>query len=93
MCIRDSLWDLFSNDRIEDLRLAITQRMQSENGWTPSKDLVRKMRRKDLRLKIMTYWKDGHLDKLIDFVKADPLTADNADVDILWTIAEAYSRT
>ena len=89
----EPLWDLFSNDRIEDLRLAITQRMQSENGWTPSKDLVRKMRRKELRLKIMTYWKDGQLDKLIDFVKADPLTADNADVDILWTIAEAYART
>ena len=86
------LWDLFGADKLDELRAAIEERKRVEPEWLPSKDLTDKIARKEMRQRLMSYWKDGNLDELINSVSRDGYGGDRADVDLQWTIAEAYSR-
>ncbi len=89
----DVYWELFAADKIDELRAAMDARKKEEPGWQPSRDLGNKMRRKELRMRIMAFWKEGRLQELVDYVKADGYNADDADVEMLWTIAEAFAKT
>lgn len=89
----DAYWELFAADRIDELRAAMNARKKEEPNWQPSKDLASKMRRKELRVRIMDFWKKGKWQDLVDYVKADSYNADDADVEMLWTIAEAFAKT
>ena len=89
----DAYWELFATDRIDELRAAMNARKKEEPNWQPSKDLANKMRRKELRVRIMDFWKKGKWQDLVDYVKADNYNADDADVEMLWTIAEAFAKT
>lgn len=89
----DVYWELFAADKIDELRAAMDARKKEEPGWQPSRDLGNKMRRKELRMRIMAFWKEGRLQDLVDYVKADGYNADDADVEMLWTIAEAFAKT
>lgn len=88
----DVLWDLFSADRLTELRLAIDNRRRDDPAWQPSRDLTTKLRRKELRLRIVAFWKDGRWQDLVDYIKNDGYD-DDTDVDLLWTVAEAYAKT
>jgi len=89
----DAYWELFAADRIDELRAAMNARKKEEPNWQPSKDLASKMRRKELRIRIMDFWKKGKWQDLVDYVRADNYNADDADVEMLWTIAEAFAKT
>ncbi|MFV0280407.1 MAG: hypothetical protein ACK5JM_06565 [Rhodoblastus sp.] len=89
----DAYWELFAADRFDELRAAINARKKEEPQWQPSKDLADKMRRKELRIRIMDFWKKGKWQDLVDYVKSDNYDAEDADVDMLWTIAEAFAKT
>lgn len=89
----DALWAMFTDNRIEELRATIEARKKEEPGWEPSKDLATKLRRKELRQRIMAFWREGRWQDLVDYVKRDDYQADDADVELLWTIAEAFSKT
>jgi cellulose synthase operon protein C len=89
----DVYWELFSADKIDELRAAMDARKKEEPNWQPSRDLANKVRRKELRMRIMAFWKEGRLQDLVDYVKADGYNADDADVEMLWTIAEAFAKT
>ena len=67
--------------------------MREEPGWKPSDDLADKIRRKQMRIGITKLWKAGKWKDLLAFVKTEGFTGDEADVDIMWTIAEAYAKT
>ena len=41
----------------------------------------------------MDFWKKGRWQDLVDYVKADSYNAEDADVEMLWTIAEAFAKT
>lgn len=86
------LWALYSADRIDDLHAAIAAKQREISGWKPSADLAEKLRRKELRKKVGSFWKNARWRDLVDFVKGEDLTALANDVDILWNIAEAYAR-
>lgn len=85
------LWALYAADRMDELDAAINARKTAEQGWQPSPDLVQKIRRKTARLKIAEYVKQGRWRDIVDYVH-NVDTAD-ADVDVLWTVAEAFART
>ncbi|MDE2362200.1 MAG: hypothetical protein KGM42_05935 [Hyphomicrobiales bacterium] len=89
----DVYWELFASDKIAELQAALDARKREEPNWQPSHDLATKLRRKELRMRIMSFWKEGRLQDLVDFVKKDGYNADDADVEMLWTIAEAFAKT
>lgn len=86
------LWDLFGADRLDELRSAIEERKRAEPEWRPSKDLTDKIARKDLRLRLMDFWRSGNLNEMIETVAQDGYGGDRADIDLQWTVAEAYAR-
>jgi hypothetical protein len=86
------LWSLFSADRVDELNAAISARKAAERGWQPSADLQQKIVRKTIRLKIADYLKQGRWLDIVNYAHSIELSAD-AEVDVLWTTAEAFART
>lgn len=86
------LWDLFAADRMDELRAAIEQRQRFEPEWRPSKDLADKIARKELRLRLISMWRAGDIDEVIATVRRDGYGGERADIDLQWTVAEAYAR-
>jgi hypothetical protein len=86
------LWNLFTADKMDELDAAIEARKAAEHGWQPSVDLAQKIRRKSARLKIEDYLKQGRWLDIVDYVHNVDAIAD-ADVDVLWAVAEAFAHT
>ena len=87
-------WDLFALGKFDELRADIDKRMKKEPGWQPSGDLMDKIRRKETRNSITDLWKAGKWKDIIAFIKGNSqAVSDDTDVDILWTVAEAYAKT
>ncbi len=87
------LWDLFSSDRIDDLKAAIDRRMREEAGWQPSADLVQKIQRKTQRMKILALYREGKSKDILDLVKSDAFSSDESDVEVMWLVAETYAKS
>ncbi len=67
--------------------------MKQNPRWRPSKDLTTKLKYKTLRRQIMTYWKSGRWQDLINASKDEQIPGIETDPEILWSISEAYART
>ncbi|HUO53374.1 MAG TPA: hypothetical protein VMU18_01435 [Rhodoblastus sp.] len=89
----EDLWDLFAADKLDELAKAIAQRTAAEPGWRPSADLSAKFKAKLLRAKITGFAKDQHYGEIIRWLKSSGATLDGADIDVLWTVAEAYQKS
>jgi tetratricopeptide (TPR) repeat protein len=87
------MWDLFTAGRFDELRTAISVRQSVDPGWQPSEDLARKLNRGTLRSAARAAARDGSWDDLIARVKGTQEGIQNLDIDIAWTLAEAYART
>ncbi|MDF2116468.1 hypothetical protein PY365_12855 [Roseiarcaceae bacterium H3SJ34-1] len=88
-----ALWDLFAADQLDDLRAAIDQRIRAEPGWQPSAELTQKLARKTVRNKVMSLYGTGKLQDLLDYIKKDGFNAEDADIDVLWAVAETFAKT
>ncbi len=85
------LWALYSADKFVELHKAIAQREKDVPGWTISDDLRRKLARKELRADLVDPVREGRwrdVARILEGVKVE-----EQDVDVQWTIAEAYART
>jgi hypothetical protein len=85
-------WALYAADRIDELKAALAAKERETPGWKPSADLASKVRRKELRLRINALWKSEKFYDLVDFIKGEDLGELSEEVDVLWTVAEAYAR-
>lgn len=88
----EPFWQLYSADKIDELKAAIAAKEREIPGWKPSADLATKTRRKELRLKITSLWKADKILDLVDYLKNEDVSDLGDEVDVLWTIAEAYAR-
>lgn len=88
----EPFWQLFAADKITELKEAIAAKERELPGWRPSADLASKLRRKELRLKISSLWKADKIEDLVDYLKGEDLSELSEEVDVLWTVAEAYAR-
>ncbi|TXN41950.1 hypothetical protein FV232_07780 [Methylobacterium sp. WL30] len=87
------LWDLFTAGRVNEVRAAIAARQAADPEWRPSDDLARKLNRGTLRSEVKAAEAKGDWDRIRARVDAAPDTLRNLDIDIAWTVAEAYART
>ncbi|BAT59602.1 hypothetical protein GJW-30_1_02135 [Variibacter gotjawalensis] len=88
----DELWALFSLDKIAELHNAIEERKQVQPGWKPSRDLLTKLARKELRIKILSLVAQNDSEVLFAFIKSASLQASELDVDVQWMLAETYAK-
>jgi len=89
----EPFWQLYSADKVDELRGAIAAKQREVPGWKPTRDLATKLHRKELRQKVSAFWADGRWQDLVEYIKSEDLAGLDADVDILWTIGEAFART
>ncbi|MCX7900201.1 MAG: hypothetical protein N2444_09000, partial [Methylocystis sp.] len=90
----EELWRLFASDKVDEMRAYIAQKQRMTPDWKPSADLSTKLRRKELRLKIAAFFKAEKFLDLVDYIKGENVDLDelSEDIDVVWTIAEAYAR-
>jgi len=89
----DDLWDLFASNRLDELRAAIESRRAAEPGWEPSADLRGKFRAKMFRVQVAGLAKDQRYGDLVSWLRSSRPRLEGVDVDVLWTVAEAYQKT
>jgi tetratricopeptide (TPR) repeat protein len=87
-----ALWDLFSQDRMDELKAVIDARKKAEPGWEPSRDLDLKIRRKVARRVVIALWNEKKWKELVAYAQSDPMVAEIGDVDILWSLAEGFAN-
>jgi tetratricopeptide (TPR) repeat protein len=87
------LWDLFAANKLDELRSEISSRRAKDSNWRPSAELDLKLRRKELRPRILAQARAKRWNDLIS--AADKWRSDVAadDLEALWLVAEAYART
>ncbi|GJD81929.1 hypothetical protein [Methylobacterium gregans] len=83
------LWDLFTAGRFQDLRAAINARRSVDAAWQPSEELARKLRRAEFRSSVRALGKNP--EEVAALYRADPGALDPADVESIWTIADALA--
>ncbi len=89
----DDLWELFGADKLDELQQAIAARRAAEPGWEPSADLRGKMRVKLFRAKVLGQARAGHYADIIRDLKRDGMRVEDADVETLWALADAWHAT
>ncbi len=88
----EPLWELYAADDLGGLKRAIAQRQTVEPGWRPSDDLLRKIKRKEVRDQILSKAAKAQWFAVCDLA-SERLTGGFADDAALsWSIAEAYAR-
>jgi cellulose synthase operon protein C len=86
------LWQLYRENRLDDLASAIAQRQAVEPDWKPSEDLQAKIKAKQVRTKIMTLAKTGEWDGIVHAFRETGIAWAKDDAEALWVIAEAHAR-
>ncbi len=86
-------WALFSAGDIEGLKRAIAQRQSAEPGWLPSDDLLRKIKRRELRNEILSKAASSKWSLIADLAAEFGKNGPVEDVELAWVVAEAFART
>ncbi len=86
------LWALFAKGDTSKVRAAIGELQESDNGFTPSVDLLDKLERRESRDDIARAWSQKKWQDVINQVNADPDLLVGTDVELIWFVAEAYAR-
>lgn len=87
------LWELFSSDKLDELRESIAARRKDMPGWRPSDDLIQKLKQKEQRNQIFAFWREGRWLDIASFARDGRFFIANVDAEAQWTIAEAFART
>ncbi len=88
----ESLWALYAADDLGGLKRAIAQRQTMEPSWRPSDDLLRKIKRKEVREQILSKATKAQWFAICDLASERLMGGFADDAALSWTIAEAYAR-
>ena len=88
----EPLWALYAAGDLDGLKRAIAQRQTTEPGWLPSDDLLRKVKRRELREQIMSKAAKAQWFAICDLASERPIGGFADDAALSWTIAEGYAR-
>ncbi|MCI4678434.1 hypothetical protein K9U39_04450 [Rhodoblastus acidophilus] len=87
------LWNLYGAGKLDELRQAIAERRKAEPGWEPSADLRAKLAAKLFRNRIVDLAKSQRFGDIVQMLKDSGAHLEGVDIDVLWTIAEAYQKS
>ncbi|VVB42724.1 hypothetical protein RHAL1_00351 [Beijerinckiaceae bacterium RH AL1] len=86
------LWDLYRQGRLDEIAQAIAERQAAQPTWTPSAELVARMKTRRLRAALMDLAHQGRWAEVVRRAKEAGIDWAKDDAQALWTIAEAHAR-
>ena len=89
----EDFWTLYAADRFDELAAMIAERRKLEPGWNPSTDLMSKIKRRQMRLRVQALAKAGDVSALANLYKSNQIELDENDVELEWILAESLART
>ena len=89
----DQLWTLYTEDRLAEVRAAIAERQGSDPQWRPPQDLLTALETAEGRRRLVNASDSGQWRTVLAVATESPSLLTCANVDILWRVAEAFSKT
>ncbi|MET0527601.1 MAG: hypothetical protein ABW003_04520 [Microvirga sp.] len=91
--VEQKLWDLFSEGRYDEIRVAVENIRKTDPNWRPPEKLVREFDRAHVRAQLIaaSEAKDAH--GVLAIAESQPDMLICADVDSMWRVAEALIKT
>lgn len=86
------LWDLFGADKLVELEAQIKLHEAADPSWHPPLLLATKLHAKEMRSKILAFYKAAKWENLLLLAKHDPAAFTSKDLDLMWKIAAAAAN-
>lgn len=87
------MWKVFAEGKYPELRRLIDERKAAEPGWTAPKDLLEKLSFAEARSRLINASHLQQYDTVIRIAAANADLLTCANVDIMWRLAEAFTKT
>lgn len=91
--IIDRLWELYREDKIAEVRAAIAERQSSDPNWQPPQELLTALESVEARRRLTNASDAGQWRTVLTVATETPALLTCANVDVMWRVAEAFSRT
>ncbi len=91
--IIERLWNLYKEDRIAEVRAAIAERQSSDPNWKPPEELVTALDTVEARRRLTNASDSGQWRTVLTVATENPNLLTCMNVDVLWRVAEAFSKT
>jgi len=89
----ERLWNLYREDRIAEVRAAITERQTSDPNWKPPEELVTALDMVEARRRLTNASDTGQWRTVLQVATETPGLLTCTNVDVMWRVAEAFART
>ena len=89
----DQMWKLYSENKLPELRKAISDRQTAESGWLPPADLMQRLQIAEAREQLINASNLKQYDTVIRLGSTNTSLLTCGDVDVLWRVAEAFAST
>ncbi|MGO4706241.1 tetratricopeptide repeat protein [Microvirga sp. 2MCAF38] len=89
----DKIWALYAEGRIAEARAAIADRSASEPQWKPPADLISALDVAEARIRLTNASDNSQWRTVLSIATETPTLLTCANVDALWRVAEAFSKT
>jgi len=89
----DRIWHLYADGRYAEARSAIAARRASDPDWQPPQDLLALLDMAEARARLVNASDSQQWGTVVSIAAQTPALLTCADVDVLWRLAEAFSKT
>nr|WP_289852199.1 cellulose synthase [Rhizobium sp. SSA_523] len=89
----EEMWQLYAEGRYPEVRKAIVARQAADPAWEPPADLLDRLQIAEARSRLVNASNLKQYQTVIDVGAANPPLLNCSEVDVLWRVAEAFSRT
>ena len=85
-------WDLFADNRLDELRAGLALRMKGDPTWKPSRDLTTKIEHKEASIRLVKFSDARDWTQVLEIADSTPGILHCAYMDIDWRVEEAFAK-
>lgn len=89
----ERMWKLYAEGKYSDVRSAITARQTADPSWDPPADLIARLNESETRQRLINASDAQQWSTVLRLATETPGVLTCSNVDILWRVAEAFSKT
>ncbi|MGA0560839.1 hypothetical protein ACO2RV_00220 [Ancylobacter sp. VNQ12] len=89
----ERMWKLYADGKYSDVRSAIAARQAADPAWDPPADLIARLNESETRQRLINASDAQQWSTVLRLATETPGVLTCSNVDILWRVAEAFSKT